>query len=46
MFLYEIVRINDGSTDETSKKVIEYYNLKEVKKPYRRLLNSKEALAM
>ncbi len=42
--LYEIVVINDGSKDNTLDKVIEYFNLKEVFKPYRRLIPSNDAI--
>lgn len=42
--LYEIVIINDGSKDNTLEKVIEAFNLNKVSKPYRRLVESHEAL--
>lgn len=44
--LYEILVINDGSTDATLRTVIDYYDLKKVKKPYRRLVPSKIALSI
>lgn len=34
--LYEIIVVNDGSTDATKDNVIKYFNLHEVKKPIRR----------
>lgn len=44
--LYEIVIVNDGSKDNTVGKVIESFNLKKVSKPYRRLVESNEALSI
>ncbi len=41
---YEIVIVNDGSKDSTSERLIEYYDLKKVQRPYRRLVKSKDAL--
>ena len=41
---YEIIIVDDGSKDKTSEKIIEHYKLKKVKKPYRRLVESKDAL--
>ena len=42
--LYEIIIVNDGSKDKTVEKVIENFDLKKVSKPYRRLVESKDAL--
>lgn len=42
--LYEIVIVNDGSKDRTMEKVIKAFDLKRVSKPYRRLVESNEAL--
>jgi cellulose synthase/poly-beta-1,6-N-acetylglucosamine synthase-like glycosyltransferase len=39
---YEIVVANDGSKDETAKKVIEKYNLKQVARPFKRSVPCKE----
>lgn len=44
--LYEIVIVNDGSKDNTLEKVIESFNLKKASKPYRRLVESNEALSI
>ncbi|MEG2812606.1 MAG: glycosyltransferase family 2 protein, partial [Clostridium sp.] len=41
---YEIVIINDGSTDLTASKVIDKYNLKKIYRPIRKLVDSKEEL--
>ena len=41
---YEIIIVNDGSKDKTVTEVIENFNLKQVSKPYRRLVESNEAL--
>ena len=41
---YEIVVINDGSKDKTLDTVIEAFNLKEVSKPYRKLVPSRDAI--
>lgn len=42
--VYEIIIVNDGSKDKTMKMVIEAFNLKEVSKPYRKLVPSKNAV--
>lgn len=39
---YEIVVINDGSKDWTANKVIEHFNLKQVVRPFRRMVPSKD----
>ena len=44
--LYEIVIVNDGSTDDTLDKIINHYNLRKVNKPYQRLVPSKPALGI
>lgn len=41
---YEIVVISDGSTDDSTKKIINNYNLKEVYKPMRVSIDTKEVL--
>ncbi|MEF9951165.1 MAG: glycosyltransferase family 2 protein [Clostridium sp.] len=41
---YEIVIINDGSTDSTAKKVIDKYDLKKIYRPIRKLVDSKEEM--
>lgn len=43
---YEIIIVNDGSKDKTVETVIKSFNLKKVSKPYRRLVESNEALGM
>lgn len=43
---YEIVIVNDGSKDETTKTLIDYYGLRRVDRPYRRLVESQEAQAI
>lgn len=39
---YEIIVINDGSKDDTFKKIIEAYNLKEINQPIRYLIKTKK----
>lgn len=41
---FEIVIINDGSKDKTKDTVIKHFNLKQVTRPVRKLLKSKELL--
>lgn len=40
--LYEIIIVNDGSTDNTLKKVIEEYDLVKVDRPFNRQLKTKK----
>lgn len=42
----EIVVVNDGSKDDTCRKVIEYYNLKEVIRPIRKQVQCKDVKAI
>ena len=43
---FEIVIVNDGSSDKTVEVLVDYYNLAKVHKPYRRLVESKDAKAV
>ena len=43
---FEIVIVNDGSSDKTVEVLVDYYNLAKVHKPYRRLVESKDAKAI
>lgn len=43
---FEIVIVNDGSKDKTVETVIDFFKLKKVSKPYRRMVESKEALGI
>ncbi|WP_066068164.1 glycosyltransferase family 2 protein [Neobacillus soli] len=38
---YEIIVVNDGSTDHTLKKMIDHYDMKEIKRVVRKQVNSK-----
>jgi len=38
---YEVIVVNDGSTDQTLAKVIEHYDMKEIKKVVRRQVDTK-----
>lgn len=44
--LYEIIVIDDGSTDQTAKKLIKYFEMKKVNRPIRRQLKTKPILAV
>ena len=44
--IYEIIIVNDGSTDSTLKTVKDYFDLKKVNMPYRRLVPSQPALSI
>lgn len=44
--IYEIVVVNDGSTDDTGKVVIENFNLRKVKRPIRRQLETKNVISI
>ena len=39
---HEVIVINDGSTDNTFKKIVESYNLKEINQPVRYLIKTKK----
>lgn len=41
---YEIIVVNDGSTDHTSQKVVEYFGLSKVQRPIRRQLECKNSI--
>ncbi len=44
--LYEIIVIDDGSTDKTAEKLIKYFNLKKVSKPIRNQIKTSKVLGV
>lgn len=42
--IFEIIIVNDGSKDNTKKRVIEEFNLKKIERPIRRAVNCKDPI--
>lgn len=42
--IFEIIIVNDGSKDDTKKRIIEEFNLKKIERPIRRVVNCKDPI--